>query len=55
MYLKVINFIVGIFGYEYVIDNRPKYEPPEDLEADEGWDDIHGLNPRYRLVKKLKD
>lgn len=49
--LKLVNLIVGLFGYKYVVDNRIVDEPPELLEADEGYDDIHQHSPRYRLVK----
>ena len=55
MFLKVINFFVGIFGYQYIIDKRPiEVSKQHHLEDDEGWDDIHDLNPKYRLVKKYR-
>lgn len=52
MFIKLVNLFVEIFGYEFVRDERAVNEPPEDIEVDEGWDDLYENNPRYRLVKK---
>lgn len=52
MLLRFMNALVGVLGYEWVRDRRPLDEPPEDLIADEGWDDLHQHSPRYRLRKK---
>lgn len=52
MLLKLMNLLAGLFGYEWVKDTRPVDEPPEMLEADEGWDDLYEHSPRYRLQKK---
>lgn len=49
--LKFINFMAGFFGYKFVVDEREIVEPPEEIEADEGYDDIYDQSPRYRLVK----
>jgi len=53
MLLQFMNGLAGLFGYEWVIDDRPVDEPPECIEADEGWDDVHQHSPRYRLRKKV--
>jgi len=50
--LRLMNLLAGLFGYEWVLDTRPVDEPPEILEADEGYDDLHQHSPRYRLRKK---
>ncbi|MEA3404668.1 MAG: hypothetical protein U9R28_02895 [Pseudomonadota bacterium] len=52
MLLNLMNVLAGLFGYEWVKDNRPIDEPEEDIIADEGWDDLHQHSPRYRLQKK---
>ena len=43
--------MAALFGYKFVIDHRKIVEPPEEIEADEGYDDIYEHSPRYRLVK----
>lgn len=43
--------MAGFFGYKFVVDEREIVEPPEEIEADEGYDDIYDQSPRYRLVK----
>ena len=50
--LRFMNILAGLFGYQWVKDNRLVDEPDEVLEADEGWDDVHQHSPRYRLRKK---
>jgi hypothetical protein len=47
-----MNGLAGLFGYEWVIDERSVEERPENVIADEGWDDLHQHPPRYRLRKK---
>ena len=50
--LRVMNWLAGLFGYEWVADVRPVHDGSEILEADEGYDDLHQHAPRYRLRKK---
>lgn len=49
--LKLMNWLAGWFGYEWVEDTSP-YEREDDVIADEDWDDLHEHNPRYVLRKK---
>lgn len=50
--LRIINLFVGLFGYQFIIDNEKVDEPEENIIADEGWDDLHQHSPRYKLVRK---
>ncbi|WP_160326759.1 hypothetical protein [Thiomicrospira sp. WB1] len=48
-----MNWIVGWFGYEWVLDSRPRpVEDESDPISDEGWEDVHAHSPRYRLQKR---
>lgn len=50
--LRLMNWIVGWFGYEWVLDERPRpLEDESDPISDEGWEDLHRHSPRYRLRK----
>lgn len=51
MSMKILNFFFGLFGYEWVRDERP-YEPEADQIQDEGWDDVYEHSPRYVLRRK---
>ena len=51
MLLKLLNSIVGVFGYRFVLDDRPLEMADEDIRNDEGWDDLDEHLPRYRLIK----
>jgi len=51
MLLKAMNFLAGIFGYEWVKDlskDTSIYNPGVE---DEGWDDIYDNNPKFKLKK----
>ena len=52
MLLRFMNGLAGLFGYEWVIDDRPIDDEPEYFTASESWDDLHQHSPRYRLRKK---
>ncbi|WP_040727224.1 hypothetical protein [Thiomicrorhabdus sp. Kp2] len=51
MFLKIINFFAGLFGYEWVLDSRPTEQSKHQGIDDEGWDDLYENNPRYVLRK----
>ncbi|GAB6069062.1 hypothetical protein JCM30760_01590 [Thiomicrorhabdus hydrogeniphila] len=54
MLLKIMNKIVGLFGYEWVIDSSI-IKPERHIGVeDEGWDDIYDNNPKYKLKKQTK-
>ncbi|WP_460186365.1 hypothetical protein [Thiomicrorhabdus hydrogeniphila] len=49
-----MNKIVGLFGYEWVIDSSI-IKPERHIGVeDEGWDDIYDNNPKYKLKKQTK-
>ena len=50
--LKLLNWVFGWLGYEWVRDTRPYEREYSDNEFDDGWDDLYETNPRYRLRRK---
>ncbi|WP_321325500.1 hypothetical protein [Thiomicrorhabdus sp.] len=51
MFLKIINSIARLFGYEWVLDVQPIEQPKRQGKGDDGWDDLYEHNPRYVLRK----
>lgn len=49
--MKLLNWLFGLFGYEWVKDETPYERQMDEPGEDEGWDDIYEHNPRYRLRK----
>ncbi|KUJ74119.1 hypothetical protein AVO42_01500 [Thiomicrospira sp. XS5] len=50
--LKLLNWVFGWFGYEWVPDTRPYEREYGENELDDGWDDLYETNPRYHLRRK---
>lgn len=53
MFLRIINFLFGLFGYKWVLDEYRYRDVEHDIEVDEGWEEITESSRRYKLVKKL--
>jgi len=53
--MKLMNWLFGWFGYEWVRDDSPCEREDDDPRTDEGWDDLYEHNPRYRLRKIEND
>jgi len=51
MFLKLINYFFGLFGYVWVVDDSPKDSVEEDVMTDEGWEDLDPDYMRYKLQK----
>jgi len=53
--MTLLNWLAGLFGYEWVKDGRDyqtHHAEADDMIDDDGWDDVHEHNPRYVLRKK---
>lgn len=51
--MRVLNWVFGLFGYEWVRETAPYERENDDPITDEGWDDLYEHPPRYRLKKKF--
>ena len=51
MIYKLLNLIVGLFGYEYKLVDDPYKHIQLDLTEEEDWNELIET-PRYELVKK---
>ena len=56
MFLDLINYVFGLFGYRWVVDNSSQDTVEENfMDDDEGWNDLDADNPRYKLQKIKQD
>lgn len=52
MLLRWMNWLAGLFGYQWVKDVRPHRPDTDFIDADDGWDDLAEHQAKYRLVKR---
>ncbi|MDG6774269.1 hypothetical protein QCB45_07980 [Thiomicrorhabdus sp. ZW0627] len=53
--MRFLNWLFGLFGYEWVIDPRPVEDDVEQMYGNihsEDWEEMYEDSPRYVLRKK---
>ncbi|MDX1348507.1 MAG: hypothetical protein R3189_09705 [Thiomicrorhabdus chilensis] len=59
--MSFLNWLFGLFGYEWVKQDRPadsadtNEEGIIDMAEEEGWNDLYDASPKYVLRKKSLD
>jgi len=52
MFIKIVNLIIGLIGYEYVQVNDEYKDVELDVTEEEDWSDLTDATPHYKLIKK---